>query len=60
MIREDRIQLNSRFIEVFKLLQERGEIVLNDRGGKGMGDFADGIPVVGHIKGVVEYAIGDT
>ena len=25
-----------------------------------MGDFADGIPVVGHIKGAIEYAIGDT
>ena len=52
MIREDRIQLNSRFIEVFKLLQERGEIVLNDRGGKGMGDFAKkilGNRAYGHI-----------
>ena len=25
-----------------------------------MGDFADGIPVVGHIKGAIEYAVGDT
>jgi len=52
MIREDRIQLNNRFIEVFKLLQERGEIVLNDRGGKGMGDFARkilGNRAYGHI-----------
>jgi len=52
MIREDRIQLNSRFIEVFKLLQERGEIVLNDRSGKGMGDFAKkilGNRAYGHI-----------
>ncbi|MEM6966842.1 MAG: S24 family peptidase [Bacteroidota bacterium] len=52
MIREDRIQLNNRFIEVFKLLQERGEIVLNDRGGKGMGDFAKkilGNRAYGHI-----------
>ena len=52
MIREDRIQLNDRFIEVFKLLQERGEIVLNDRGGKGMGDFAKkilGNRAYGHI-----------
>jgi hypothetical protein len=52
MIREDRIQLNNRFVEVFKLLQERGEIVLNDRGGKGMGDFAKkilGKRAYGHI-----------
>lgn len=43
MIREDRLQLNERFIKVFNLLEERGEIVLNDRGGKGMGDFAEKI-----------------
>ena len=52
MIREDRIQLNNRFIEVFKLLQERGEIVLNNRSGKGMGDFAKkilGNRAYGHI-----------
>ncbi len=52
MIREDRIQLNNRFIKVFKLLEERGDIVLNDRNGKGMGDFADkilGNRAYGHI-----------
>ena len=43
MIRDDRIQLNTRFIEVFKLLEEKGDIVLNDRGGKGIGDFAEKI-----------------
>ena len=43
MIREDRVQLNNRFIKVFNLLEERGDIVLNDRSGKGMGDFADKI-----------------
>ena len=43
MIRDDRIQLNNRFVEVFNLLQERGDIVLNDRGGKGIGDFAEKI-----------------
>ncbi len=43
MIREDRIQLNNRFIKVFKLLEERGDIVLNDRSGKGIGDFAEKI-----------------
>jgi len=43
MIREDRVQLNDRFIKVFNLLEERGDIVLNDRSGKGMGDFADKI-----------------
>jgi len=52
MIREDRIQLNNRFIKVFELLEERGDIVLNDRNGKGMGDFADkilGNRAYGHI-----------
>ena len=52
MIKEDRIELNTRFIEVFKLLEERGEIVLNDRGGKGIGDFAEkilGNRAYGHI-----------
>ncbi len=43
MIQEDRIQLNERFIEVFNLLVERGDIVLNDRGGRGIGDFAEKI-----------------
>ncbi len=52
MIREDRILLNERFIKVFNLLQERGDIVLNDRNGKGMGDFAErilGNRAYGHI-----------
>ncbi len=52
MIREDRIQLNERFIRVFELLENRGEIVKNDRNGKGMGDFADkilGNRAYGHI-----------
>ncbi len=52
MIREDRIQLNDRFIQVFNLLQERGDVVLNDRSGKGMGDFAErilGNRAYGHI-----------
>ncbi|MEL7020492.1 MAG: peptidase S24/S26A/S26B, partial [Bacteroidota bacterium] len=52
MIREDRIQLNERFIKVFKLLEERGEIIKNDRRGKGMGDFAEkllGNRAYGHI-----------
>ena len=43
MIREDRLELNERFIKVFELLEDRGEIVKNDRGGKGMGDFAEKI-----------------
>jgi hypothetical protein len=52
MIKEDRRQLNERFIKVFNLLQERGDIVLNDRNGRGMGDFADrllGNRAYGHI-----------
>ncbi len=43
MIREDRLELNERFIKVFEMLEDRGEIVKNDRGGKGMGDFAEKI-----------------
>lgn len=52
MIRDDRRQLNERFIKVFKLLEERGEIVKNDRAGRGMGDFAEkllGNRAYGHI-----------
>ncbi len=52
MIREDRRQLNDRFIKVFRLLEERGDIVKNDRSGKGIGDFAEkilGNRAYGHI-----------
>ncbi|MEL6635238.1 MAG: S24 family peptidase [Bacteroidota bacterium] len=52
MIREDRIELNNRFIKVFRLLEERGDVILNDRSGKGMGDFAErilGNKAYGHI-----------
>ena len=43
MIRQDRIQLNDRFIKVFKLLEKRGDIIKNDRNGKGVGDLAEKI-----------------
>lgn len=52
MIREDRIQLNERFRKVFDLLVERGDIIPNDRNGKGIGDFAErilGNRAYGHI-----------
>ena len=52
MIGEDRLELNQRFMKVFKLLEERGDIVKNDRNGKGMGDFAErilGNRAYGHI-----------
>lgn len=52
MIRDDRVQLNERFRKVFALLEERGEIVKNDRGGRGLGDFAHkllGNRAYGHI-----------
>lgn len=52
MIRQDRLELNERFIKVFNLLMERGDIVLNDRNGKGMGDLAErilGNRAYGHI-----------
>ncbi len=52
MITPDRIELNDRFRVVFALLEERGVIVKNDRGGRGMGDFAEkllGNRSYGHI-----------
>jgi hypothetical protein len=52
MIRDDRVQLNERFVNVFNILVERGDIILNDRGGKGIGDFAEkilGNRAYGHI-----------
>jgi len=52
MIGEDRRQLNQRFVRVFQLLEDRGEIIKNDRRGKGMGDFAEkilGNRAYGHI-----------
>ena len=52
MIREDRRELNDRFRKVFQLLEERGDIVKNDRNGKGIGDFAErilGNRAYGHI-----------
>ena len=52
MIKEDRIDLNQRFVNAFKLLEERGAIVKNDRGGKGVGDVAErvlGNKAYGHI-----------
>lgn len=52
MIRQDRLELNERFLKVFNLLIERGDIILNDRNGKGMGDLAEkilGNRAYGHI-----------
>lgn len=52
MIGEDRIALNNRFIKVFKMLEERGVIVKNDRNGRGIGDVAEkvlGNKGYGHI-----------
>jgi hypothetical protein len=52
MIKEDRIQLNERFVQAFGLLEERGAIIKNDRSGKGVGDVADkvlGNKAYGHI-----------
>lgn len=43
MIPEVRVGINKRFIEVFNLLVEKGAVVMNDRGGKGIGDFANDI-----------------
>lgn len=52
MIKEDRIELNKRFIHAFKLLEDRGAIVKNDRSGRGVGDVAEkvlGNKAYGHI-----------
>ncbi|MCS6929285.1 MAG: S24 family peptidase [Saprospiraceae bacterium] len=65
MIRDDRIELNRRFVQAFRLLEERGVIVKNDRHGRGMGDVAEkvlGNRAYGHIiraflsqKRVIDY-----
>jgi Peptidase S24-like len=52
MIRDDRVQLNDRFVRVFKMLEDKGVIVKNDRNGKGVGDVAEkvlGNKSYGHI-----------
>ncbi|MFM2268955.1 MAG: hypothetical protein RL757_2396 [Bacteroidota bacterium] len=52
MIKDDRVALNRRFVRVFDMLSERGEIVKNDRHGKGVGDVAErvlGNKAYGHI-----------
>lgn len=52
MISNDRRDLNDRFIQAFKILEERGDVIKNDRGGKGLGDFAErivGNRAYGHI-----------
>ncbi len=41
--KEDRRKLNERFAKVFRMLEARGDIVKNDRNGKGVGDFAERI-----------------
>lgn len=40
MITEERLKMNERFIKVFQMLVDRGDIVMNDRDGRGIGDFA--------------------
>ena len=40
MITRDRRELNERFKVVFQALEDRGEIIKNDRNGRGLGDFA--------------------
>jgi Peptidase S24-like len=52
MIKNDRIELNDRFVQAFQLLEQRGMIVKNDRSGKGVGDVAEkvlGNKAYGHI-----------
>jgi hypothetical protein len=40
MITEERLKMNERFVKVFNMLVDRGDIVMNDRDGRGIGDFA--------------------
>ena len=52
MIREDRVTLNKRFVNIFKQLEDKGTIVKNDRNGRGVGDVAEkvlGNKSYGHI-----------
>ena len=68
MIREDRIELNKRFVKVFKMLQDKSTIIKNDRNGRGIGDVAEkvlGNGTYGHIirayldddnKRVIDYS----
>lgn len=52
MIKEDRMDLNKRFIHAFKMLETSGTIIKNDRSGKGVGDVAErvlGNKAYGHI-----------
>jgi len=68
MIREDRVLLNQRFVQVFHILENSGVIVKNDRNGKGVGDVAEkvlGNKSYGHIirayldpesKRVIDYS----
>ncbi len=51
-MKQDRVELNDRFIKVFNILEERGEVIKNDRNGKGISDFAKritGAKANGHI-----------
>lgn len=43
MIPDDRLVLNERFRNVFQQLEAMGRIKSNDRGGRGIGDFAEKI-----------------
>lgn len=68
MIKDDRIELNKRFVEAFRLLEAKGVIVKNNRNGRGMGDVAEkvlGKRAYGHIiraflsphsKRVIDYS----
>jgi hypothetical protein len=40
MITDERLKMNERFVKVFEMLVDRGDIVMNDRDGRGIGDFA--------------------
>lgn len=52
MIKQDRRELNERFVRVFNMLVEQGKIIKNDRSGRGIGDVAEkilGNKAYGHI-----------
>lgn len=43
MILDDCCVLNDRFVKVFKIFEERGDVIKNDCNGKGFGDFVEKI-----------------
>ena len=60
MIREDRIELNKRFVKVFKMLQDKSTIIKNDRNGRGIGDVAEKILGNGSYGHIIRAYLDNT